>query len=80
MDGRERYDEVCKGEFQSLHKKMDILSRRLFIDNGAESIQSRMNRLDLWIGRATKIGLAIAIAVFGLCIEAVQEIIKNIIH
>ena len=71
MEEHERYDEVCKGEFHSLHKKIDTLSRRLFIDNGAESIQSKMNRMDIWISRATKLGLVVAIAVFGLCIDTV---------
>ena len=80
MDEKERYDEVCKGEFESLNKKIDNLSQRLFIDNGKESIQSKMNRHDIWISRATKVGLAVAIAVFGLCIDTVQEIIKGIIN
>ena len=80
MDEQDRYDEVCKGQFDSLHKKIDSLTRRLFVDNGAESVQSKMNRHDIWIGRATKIGLAVAIAVFGLCIDTVQEIIKNVLN
>lgn len=80
MDEHNRYDEICKDQFQSLHKAVKNLSDRLFIDNGAESLQSKMNRHDIWIGRATKIGLAVAIAVFGLCIDTVQEILRNLIH
>lgn len=79
MDEKDRYDEVCKDQFESLHSAVKNLSDRLFIDNGAESLQSKMNRHDIWIRRATGLGLAVAIAVFGLCIDAVQEIIKGII-
>lgn len=80
MDERDRYEDVCKGQFESLHKKIEGLSNRLFIDNGAESLQSKMNRHDIWIKRATGIGIAVAIAVSGLLIDAVQEIIKGIVH
>lgn len=80
MEEKDRYDEVCKGQFESLHAKIANLSDRLFIDNGSESLQSKMNRHDIWIKRATGVGIAVAIAVSGLCIDAVQEIIKGIIR
>lgn len=80
MREEDRYDEICKDQFTSLHNAVKDLSDRLFVDNGAESLQSKMNRHDIWIGRATKVGLAVAIAVFGLCIDTVQEIIKGIIQ
>lgn len=80
MDEKDRYEDVCKGQFESLHNKIEGLSNRLFIDNGAESLQSKMNRHDIWIARATGIGIVIAIAVSGLCIDTVQEIIKGMIN
>jgi hypothetical protein len=76
----DRYETVCKHEFASLHKKVDSLLTRLYIDNGTESLQSKMNRMDIWISRATKIGIAAGLAVLGLCIDAVQEILRSIIH
>ncbi len=73
-------DSESRKEFKSLHEKVDKLVARLFIDNGAESVQSRINRHDIWIKRATGIGIGFAIVVSGLCVDAVQEIIKGIIN
>ncbi|UCD52276.1 MAG: hypothetical protein JSW27_06480 [Phycisphaerales bacterium] len=36
-------------ELEKIHDKLDALERRLFIDNGTESIQSRLNRHERWI-------------------------------
>ena len=80
MDEENRYELVCKSEFHSINKKLDTITSKLYVDNGGESQQSKINRHDIWIRRATGIGLAVAIAVFGLCIDAVQEIIKGIIN
>ncbi len=83
MDEKDKSQLVCKHHFDILDKietKMDNLTDRLFMDNGGESLQSKLNRHDIWIGRATKVGLAVAIAVFGLCIDTVQEIIKGMIN
>lgn len=71
-------DEESRTEFKSLHAKVDKLVARLFIDNGKESVQSRINRHDIWIKRATAVGIAASIIVSGLCIDAVQQMIKNL--
>ena len=69
-----------KTQQDRIEEKIDNVLGKLYVDNGGESFQSKLNRHDIWIGRATKIGIAVAVAVFGLCIDTVQNIISAIVH
>lgn len=69
-----------KTQQDRIEKTVNDILGKLYVDNGGESFQSKLNRHDMWIKRATRIGLAVAVAVFGLCIDTVQNIISAIIH
>lgn len=69
-----------KTQLDRVEEKVDDILGKLYVDNGGESFQSKLNRHDIWISRATKIGIAIALAVCGLCIDTVQNIISAIIR
>lgn len=74
-DERKQYEDVCKGEFAELSGKLDAIHRRLYIDNGAESIQSRLNRHERWIkGMAWLCGIAASASVATLVATAVKAI------
>jgi hypothetical protein len=77
-DEQQQYHEVCKGEFQALSTKLDKVLNKLYIDNGGESFQSRLNRIDIWIARATRIAIAIGVVLTGLTVDAVQEILRSL--
>jgi len=51
MDAEEQYEKVCKKEFQDISEKLDKLNDRLFMDNGRECLQSKINRHNDWIKR-----------------------------
>ena len=76
---RNQYEDFCKEQFEHLKTKMDRLTQRLYIDNGSESLQSKMNRIERWISLATRIGIAISITVGGLCVDAIQNFIAKLI-
>lgn len=39
---REFYNQVCKPEFEQLFTELKEINRRLFVDNGAESVQTKL--------------------------------------
>jgi hypothetical protein len=41
----EQYDRICKDEFQKINDRLD----KIFIDNGNESFQSKLNRHEQFI-------------------------------
>ena len=59
----EQYDEICKEEFAKLHRKLDKIDNKLFIDNGDKCVQSRVNSnsqlLKIVIGVFSVIGGAV---------------------
>jgi hypothetical protein len=71
MSESEQYKGVCKGEFAKINSKLD----RLYIDNGGESFQSKLNRHDLFIKKMTRIVYAIAIPMIALSLDAVRDIL-----
>ena len=71
-----QYDRVCKGEFESLHTKLDRLDEAVR-GNGKPGIQLRLDRLEsseavrsrlLWIIAGSVVSLAVA-AVWKLLIR-----------
>ena len=70
MCASEQYDQVCKGEFASVHGKLDKLDEAIR-GNGKPGIQLRLDRLEtsqanrsrlLWL----VIGVVVTLAVGGL--------------
>lgn len=49
MKEEDQYKLVCKKEFCEIKAILNDLRNRLFVDNGAECIQSKINRHDRWI-------------------------------
>ena len=49
MNAEEQYKTVCKTEFKEINDKLDSLMDKLFIDNGNECLQSKINRHNNWI-------------------------------
>ena len=75
MSESEQYKTICKGEFAEINSKLD----RLFIDNGRESFQSKLNRHDLFIKKVTRIMYIVAIPVIGLSLDAIRDIVVTIL-
>jgi len=71
MGESEQYKDVCKGEFEKINHKLD----RLYVDNGNESFQSKLNRHDLFIKKMTRIVYAIAIPMIALSLDALRDIL-----
>lgn len=44
----EQYDNICKDEFKKIQDALHSLEKRLFIDNGTKSIQTRLNEYGAW--------------------------------
>jgi hypothetical protein len=66
--GSDQYERVCKGEFASIHKKLDRLDEAIR-GNGKPGIQLRLDRLEgaqatrsrlLWIIAGSVVALAVA--------------------
>ena len=45
----EQFSNVCQKMFEKLFDKMDGIDKKLFHDNGTESLQSRTNFFSQWI-------------------------------
>ena len=67
----EQYKSVCKGEFQSIHTKLDKMDEAIR-GNGRPGIQTRLDRLErfqhfIWFlcGAATSTGIAAAFRSIG---------------
>ena len=80
MDEQKQYEDVCKGEFRSIQTKLDKMLGKLYVDNGGESFQSKINRHDIWMRRVTGVLVAIGLAVLGLCMKNVGDILGAIIN
>ena len=75
-----QYDDVCRDEFAGINRKLDTITKKLYEDNGGESIQSRLNRIDLRNNlRDRLIGLLIAGVFIPLCYHIVLSIYNNLI-
>ena len=39
-----QYEAVCKEQFEQINSKLDIISNKLFMDNGSPCMQTRLDR------------------------------------
>ena len=46
MEHEELYEKICKPAFDEVLTEIRDLKKRLFVDNGESSIQSRLNKQD----------------------------------
>ena len=46
MNHEEYYEKICKPAFDEILLEIRDLKKRLFIDNGMDSVQSRLNKHD----------------------------------
>jgi len=76
---QEQYDRVCKGEFDRIHRKLDDIAdsqsnqhNRLFVDNGAPCVQTRLDRND----RMWKIMIFVLTVV---CVASIAQIARDIV-
>lgn len=67
----DRYNAVCEPAFEKIGVKLDVIMNKLFIDNGGESYQSRLNRHDRWIRSVMYILGVVAVAVVGILTDLV---------
>ena len=86
----EQYNAICKERFDEIRNsarddKHEILatikglSDRLFMDNGNECIQSKLNRHDKWIKGVIAVGAVIATGLFGVALWVLKiYLTKNI--
>ena len=69
MSDQDQYDNVCKPEFEEIKAMLNKIHNRLFIDNGTECIQSKLN----FHGRVIKImawGLGVmCVAIIGALVR-----------
>ena len=73
MDESQQYEKVCKGEFACVREKLDDIRNKLYVDNGGESFQSRLNRHDRWMKVIMGIVAALALAILSFCLFMAQE-------
>jgi len=73
MKESEQYTQVCKDRFDGIEGKLDDIIDRLFLDNGNECLQSKVNNnariIKLIAGVFAVIGSAI-VSVIGWIIKA----------
>ena len=48
MDHDEIYKTICKDKFKEILTEIKTIQKGLFIDNGEESVQSKLNRHERW--------------------------------
>ena len=76
-----QYDDVCRDEFAGINRKLDTITKKLYEDNGGESIQSRLNRIDLRNNLRDKlIGLLIAGVFIPLCYQFALSLYRHIVN
>lgn len=72
--GKTIFESHCKSEFEKIGEKLDSLNHKLFIDNGHECIQSRLNRYGAFINRLIVIGGAIWAIAMALIVWILSKI------
>ena len=75
IDENTQYDKVCRGEFKSIHQRLD----KLFVDNGSESFQSKLNRHDQFVKRFSTMMYIIVVPIVAVGINSVHELIVVVI-
>ncbi len=64
----QQYKEVCEPQFKRILKGIAEINHRLFLDNGNECLQSKVNRHNVWLRILTGICSTVGIAIVGLLI------------
>ncbi len=49
MTEKDQYNNVCKEEFHEIKALLNSINKKLFVDNGVECIQSKINRHDKFL-------------------------------
>ncbi len=75
MTHDEIYETVCKDKFEDILKEIKTIQKGLFIDNGEESVQSKLNRHDRILVRTAKLYLWIAGALGGILGSVITALI-----
>jgi len=70
----EQYEQVCKGEFASIHTKLDRLDEAIR-GNGKPGIQLRLNRLEAAEAVRSKLLWIIAGSVVTLAVSALWRLV-----
>ena len=73
MDHEEYYEKICKPAFDEILLEIRDVKKRLFVDNGMDSVQSRLNKYD----RVIKIWCWV-ICIIGA--GAISTLVKQIIE
>ena len=80
MDAEEQYKKVCQKEFQCIiakldkfDDKLDKFNDRLFMDNGRECLQSKINRHDDWVKRFG----GFLVCLWGVVIIVITALVKK---
>ena len=74
-----QYEDVCRGEFVELNRKLDEIAKQLYYDNGGQCIQSRLNKIDTRNSLRDKlIGLIIAGVFIPLCYQIVLSLYHHL--
>jgi len=74
MCGSEQYEKVCKGEFASVHTKLDRMDEAIR-GNGKPGIQLRLDRLEAAEAVRSRLMLIIAGSTVTLALGAVWKLI-----
>ena len=72
MCGSEQYERVCKGEFASMHTKLDRLDEAIR-GNGRPGIQVRLDRLESSERSRNRLVWVIASAAVTLAVTAIWQ-------
>lgn len=48
MDEQNQYETICRGRFDQIIERLDMLNNRLYVDNGGKSIVSRIIHNETW--------------------------------
>lgn len=73
-DCEDQYDRVCKGEFSSLHAKLDRLDEAIR-GNGKPGIQLRLDRLESFQATRSRLLWLIAGATTTLAVSALWKLV-----
>ncbi len=72
--GSEQYERVCKGEFASVHTKLDRMDEAIR-GNGKPGIQIRLDRLETAAAKRSKVLWMVLGSVVTLAVAAVWRLV-----
>ena len=76
MPDQEQYDRICKCRFDTIERKIDALDDRLdriFIDNGGESLQSKVNANSKLLKLVTGVFALIGSAIISILVWIIKS-------